>query len=95
MPMPGQRTGIRPMDARSGERRPVRLDPSGSPAGAHTPAVRSWARLLALLWGFTGNRYVWFARPRPPVPIERRLAADDVGGAIGGATRRTARWWRT
>jgi len=52
--------------------------------------VRSWARLLTLLWGFSGSRYVWFARPRPPVPIERRLGVEDLGGAM----RRTPRWWQ-
>lgn len=65
---------------------PVRSATSGV---AHTPAMRHWATLVALLLGLSGTGYVWFARPRPPVPIERRLTEAD----LPGATRRTLRWW--
>jgi hypothetical protein len=51
--------------------------------------VRQWACLLALLLGLGGNGYIWTARLRPPVPIERRLGPDD----LTGMTRRTLRWW--
>jgi hypothetical protein len=51
--------------------------------------MRQWACLVALLLGLGGNGYVWTARPRPPVPIERRLSHGD----FRGATRRTLRWW--
>jgi len=51
--------------------------------------MRQWASLVALLLGLSGSGYVWSARPRPPVPIERRLAESD----LPGATRRTVRWW--
>jgi hypothetical protein len=51
--------------------------------------MRQWARLVALLLGLSGNGYVWNARPRQPVPIERRLSEAD----LPGATRRTTRWW--
>jgi hypothetical protein len=56
---------------------------------AHTRAMRQWARLVALLLGLSGNGYIWSARPRPAVPIERRLVDPDAPGA----TRRTVRWW--
>ena len=51
--------------------------------------MRQWASLVALLLGLSGSGYVWSARPRPPVPIERRLTEAD----LPGATRRTLRWW--
>lgn len=59
------------------------------PGVAHTRGMRQWACLLALLLGLGGNDYVWSARPRQPVPIERRLNQDD----LLGTTRRTLRWW--
>ncbi|HYL41338.1 MAG TPA: hypothetical protein VET90_08525, partial [Candidatus Binatus sp.] len=57
---------------------------------AHTPGMRQWAGLVPLLLGLAGDGYVWTTKARPPVPIERRLAPDD----LPGATRRTLRWWR-
>ena len=51
--------------------------------------MRQWAWIVALMLGLGGNGYVWTARPRTPVPIERRLTPDD----LAGATRRTLRWW--
>ncbi|HXI46828.1 MAG TPA: hypothetical protein VNH13_11045 [Candidatus Acidoferrales bacterium] len=51
--------------------------------------MRQWASLVALLLGLSGSGYVWTARPRPPVPIERRLSHEE----LRGATRRTVRWW--
>ena len=51
--------------------------------------MRQWACLVALLLGLGGNGYVWAARPRHPLPIERRLTHEDLRGATG----RTIRWW--
>ena len=64
--------------------------PSAGRGGvAHTPGMRQWASLVALLLGLSGSGYVWSARPRPAVPIERRLTEAD----LPGVTRRTLRWW--
>lgn len=51
--------------------------------------MRHWASLVALLLGLSGSGYVWSARPRPPVPMERRLTEAQ----LPGATLRTVRWW--
>jgi hypothetical protein len=50
--------------------------------------MRRFVCVAALLFGFSGDRYAWTARPRWPVPIERPV---EVGS--GGATRRTLAWW--
>ncbi len=55
--------------------------------------MRQWACLVALLLGLAGNGYVWTARPREPVAIERRLSHDELRGATG-TTRLTLLWWR-
>jgi hypothetical protein len=52
--------------------------------------MRQWACVVALLLGFAGDGYVWAARPRLPIPIERQIA-------LGGRDRRvtqTLDWWR-
>jgi hypothetical protein len=51
--------------------------------------MRQWACLVALLLGFAGNGYVWTARPRQPVPIERQLTHRE----LSGRTRLTQDWW--
>lgn len=56
----------------------------------HTPAMRQWACVVALLLGFAGDGYVWAARPRLPIPIERQISPDR-------RDRRTVLmpdWWR-
>ena len=83
--MPSHRS---PGDAPRGLLFLAHLQPVPS-AVAHTPAMRQWASLVALLLGLSGSGYVWSARPRPSVPIERRLTEAD----LPGATRRTIRWW--
>jgi hypothetical protein len=51
--------------------------------------MRRWFCVFVLLFGFTGERYAWTARPRIPVPIERSLDARDVrSGAVP-----TGAWW--
>ena len=35
--------------------------------------MRRWVCIIALLAGFSADDYAWSARPRQPVPIERRL----------------------
>lgn len=75
-----------------GAPRGLLLFPASQPASsgvAHTPGMRQWASLVALLLGLSGSGYVWSARPRPAVPIERRLTEAD----LPGGTRRTVRWW--
>lgn len=56
----------------------------------HTPAMRQWACVFALLLGLAGNGYVASARLRLPVAIERRLDPSMTGGH----TMRTLDWWR-
>jgi hypothetical protein len=51
--------------------------------------MRRWVCLIALLAGFAGQGYVWSARPRPPVPIERVLDPD----ADPGTGFPTTDWW--
>ncbi|HEX8940355.1 MAG TPA: hypothetical protein VF763_09340 [Candidatus Limnocylindrales bacterium] len=49
--------------------------------------MRRWVCIVALLAGFAGQGYVWGARPRPPVPVERVLDEDsDPDG-------RSVAWW--
>ncbi len=58
------------------------------PSAAYTPTMRRWVCILALLAGFSGGGYVWSARPRIPVPVERLLdERSDPGG-------RGSDWWR-
>ena len=55
----------------------------------HTPAVRRWVCIIALLAGFSGSGYAWTASPRIPVPVERRRSPRGVGRrAIPGPD-----WW--
>ena len=56
----------------------------------HTPRMRQWACVIALLLGLAGNGYVATARVRLPIAIERPLEP-----ATGGTrTKRTLDWWR-
>jgi hypothetical protein len=52
--------------------------------------MRRWVCVIALLTGFSGQGYVWSARPRDPVPVERRIARHVPGGGMELA----AAWWR-
>ena len=56
----------------------------------HTPAMRQWACVVALLLGLAGNGYVATARSRLPIAIERPLEP----AMSTGPTRRTLDWWR-
>jgi hypothetical protein len=51
------------------------LTPSAGGCGLppYTPAVRRWVCIVAMLAGFSGDRYLWAARPRVPVPVVRVL----------------------
>lgn len=51
--------------------------------------MRRFVCVAALLFGFSGNRYAWTARPRMPVPIERPVVLIE-----SGRTRRTQAWWQ-
>ncbi|HSO30736.1 MAG TPA: hypothetical protein VLS28_12610 [Candidatus Sulfomarinibacteraceae bacterium] len=51
--------------------------------------MRRFVCVAALLFGFSGDRYAWTARPRPPVPIERPVVLVEAG-----RTRRTPAWWQ-
>jgi hypothetical protein len=51
--------------------------------------MRQWACVVALLLGLAGNGYVFSARSRLPIAIERPLEP-----ASGSRTRRTLDWWR-
>lgn len=56
----------------------------------HTPRMRQWACVIALMLGLSGNGYVAAARHRLPIAIER-----PIEPALRGArTRRTLDWWR-
>lgn len=56
----------------------------------HTPAMRQWAAVVALLLGLAGNGYVAAARLRLPIAIERPLETTTTDGR----TKRTLDWWR-
>jgi hypothetical protein len=69
-----------------------RADGTGAPSGlrlmpAYTPAMRRWVCIVALLAGFSADGYAWSARPRHPVPIERRLDIRPPGLVP------TPAWW--
>jgi len=51
--------------------------------------MRRWVCVIVLLRGFAGDGYVWTARPRLPVAIERPL---DLRGSRTGAVA-TGAWW--
>lgn len=55
----------------------------------YTPGVRRWVCIVAFLVGFSGDGYVWTARPRIPVPVERLIDADEHDPALPEAA-----WWR-
>jgi hypothetical protein len=61
----------------------------GSGRRSYTPGVRRWFCIVALLAGFSGDRYAWSARPRTPVPIERL-----IDGLRPDPTLPEAGWWR-
>lgn len=52
--------------------------------------MRQWACVFALLLGLAGTSYAATARPRIPIPIERRLDT----WARDGRLVRTLDWWR-
>jgi hypothetical protein len=52
--------------------------------------MRRVACVFALLLGLAGNGYVTAARPRNPIPIERRLES----WAREGRLVQTLDWWR-
>jgi hypothetical protein len=54
--------------------------------------MRRWICIIGLLAGFSADGYAWSARPRLPVPIERRL---DIGPrpAPAHGLRPTSAWW--
>jgi hypothetical protein len=52
--------------------------------------MRQWACVVALLLGLAGNGYVFSARSRLPIAIERPLEP----ALAGDRTRRTLDWWR-
>jgi len=51
--------------------------------------VRRWVCIIALLAGFSGDRYAWTARPRPPIPVERLLDPRRPDPALPEGA-----WWR-
>jgi hypothetical protein len=57
---------------------------------SYTPAMRRWVCVIALLTGFSGQGYVWSARPREPVPVERPVARPTASAGL----RLAADWWR-
>jgi hypothetical protein len=70
---------------------PARRPAEGPAAGLrHTPAMRQWACVVALLLGLAGNGYVATTRIRLPIAIERRLEPTTTGRR----TTRTLDWWR-
>jgi hypothetical protein len=59
-------------------------------AQAHDPILRPmrrWVCVIALLFGFAGDRYAWSVRPMPQIPIERPIEGDARGSTTG-------HWWR-
>jgi hypothetical protein len=51
--------------------------------------VRRWVCIVALLAGFSGDRYPWTVRQRTTVPIERVIDRLDRDPALPGRA-----WWR-
>jgi hypothetical protein len=47
--------------------------------------MRRWVCIVALLAGFTGQDYVWSARLRHPVAVERLIGR--------GSFAQTGAWW--
>lgn len=54
----------------------------------YTPGMRRWFCVMALLAGLGGERYVWLARLRRPVPVERILPRGAGERAIPEPA-----WW--
>jgi hypothetical protein len=52
--------------------------------------MRQWACVVALLFGFAGDGYVWSARVRLPTAIVRELEPLSRGRR----TVQTPDWWR-
>ena len=75
-----------------GLRGPIRWAGGSARDRPYTPAMRRWVCIIALLAGFSADDYVWSARPRHPVPIERRL---DLEPPLAPVTllRPTSAWW--
>ena len=52
--------------------------------------MRRFVCVAALLFGFSGDRYAWMARPRSPVPVVQPVRLREQGGTL-----RDPAWWRT
>jgi hypothetical protein len=57
--------------------------------------MRRWVCIITLLAGFSADNYVWSARRRLPVPIERRLDTILYGVSPETSLRTTSAWWRS
>ena len=56
----------------------------------YTRPMRRFVCVAALLFGFSGDRYAWMARPRSPVPVVQPVRLREQGGTL-----RDPAWWRT
>ena len=54
----------------------------------YTPAMRRFACVAALLFGFSGERYIWAARHRMIVPVVQPVRLAEAGGTVRGPA-----WW--
>lgn len=50
--------------------------------------MRRFACVAALLFGFSGERYIWAARPRMIVPVVQPVRLAEAGGTVRGPA-----WW--
>jgi hypothetical protein len=57
--------------------------------------MRRWVCIVTLLAGFSADGYVWSARRRLPVPIERRLETALYGDSLQKGLRTTSAWWQS
>jgi hypothetical protein len=57
--------------------------------------MRRWVCIITLLAGFSADGYVWSARRRLPVPIERRLETALYGESRQTGLRTTSAWWQS
>jgi hypothetical protein len=57
--------------------------------------MRRWVCIITLLAGFSADGYVWSARRRLPVPIERRMDTVLYGVPPGTSLQTTSAWWRS
>lgn len=83
--LPTRTSGPRTRVGDGPARTPVNRSPADRP---YTPVMRRFVCVAALLFGFSGNRYVWSIRPRMTVPVVQPVRLAEAGGTVRGPA-----WW--